>query len=58
MTFTRFLTLFVVYALSILIGMFATERLKDPTFKQRFLLSTVIGFLVLAIPLTILTLLK
>lgn len=58
MSIERFLILFIVYGLSILAGLQGARYYKATTFFKKWLLVTVIGFIVLATPLTILTLLK
>lgn len=58
MTLTRFLTLLIVYALSTLAGLTIISKFGELSFLKKWLIVTVIGFIVLATPLTILTLLK
>lgn len=58
MSVERFLILFVVYGLSVACGLAGANSLKPSSSFKKWLVVTIIGFIVLATPLTILTLLK
>lgn len=58
MTISRFLILFTVYALSILAGTGITQLFPTDNYWKKTSIIIIVGFIVLATPLTILTLLK
>lgn len=58
MSVKRFVQLFICYALSVAISLFVVDLLKIEGFWLASLVISVIGFVVICIPLTILTVLK
>lgn len=58
MEFKRFMQLFIIYALSIVIPLLLIEKLQLTSFTGKLAILVIIGYLVLAIPLTIITLRK
>ncbi|MBE9389637.1 hypothetical protein [Vagococcus salmoninarum] len=58
MEFKRFMQLFIIYALSIVIPLLLIEKLQLTSFTGKLAILVIIGYLVLAIPLTIMTLRK
>lgn len=58
MEFKRFLQLFIVYSISIFIPLLLIKWLKISSFSVMLGILIVIGYLVMTIPLTIMTLLK
>lgn len=58
MEFKRFMQLFIIYALSIVIPLLLIEKLQLTSFTGKLAILVIIDYLVLAIPLTIMTLRK
>lgn len=58
MEFKRFMQLFIIYALSIVIPLLLIEKLQLTSFTGKLAILVIIGYLFLAIPLTIMTLRK
>ncbi|KAF1296577.1 hypothetical protein BAU15_14640 [Enterococcus sp. JM4C] len=58
MTFKRFFQLFICYVLSIAAGYGGILLFSGAAFWIKVLIFTIIGYLVLCLPLTVLTLLK
>ncbi|MGY3777825.1 hypothetical protein [Isobaculum melis] len=58
MSIKRFVQLFICYALSVVVSLFIVDLFKIKGFWLVSLVISVIGFIVICIPLTILTVLK
>ncbi|EOL46101.1 hypothetical protein RV11_GL001173 [Enterococcus phoeniculicola] len=58
MTFKRFFQLFICYLLSVIVGYGVISFFPEASIWVKGLLFTVIGYIVLCLPLTILTFLK
>ncbi len=58
MTFKRFFQLFIFYALSIIVPLFIIHYFSISEFKWQAIILILFGYIILTLPLTVLTLSK